>query len=134
MSSADPLFEQATQNRIKAALYNPTRFAHRIMGETMGDFRARAVACALVYDDEQLDGMGLGTEHTFTRAQAADEETREFTPPEAASSEPWRMPSLERHGRQYRHRSPWADAPPVALAAAIVASVAFVLAVIALMT
>lgn len=133
MSSADPLFAQTAQDRIKAALYNPTRFAHRVMGEAMEDFRARAIACALVYDDEQLDGMGLGA--TFTRAQEADEATREFTVPEADEpSEPWRMPSLERHGDQYRHAPPWGDAPPVALAAAIVASVAFVLAVIALMT
>lgn len=55
----DPLFERAAQERIKDALDAPTRFAHRLVGERTEDFRARAVACALVYDDEQLVGMGL---------------------------------------------------------------------------
>lgn len=129
MSSADPLFEQVWQDRISAAIVDPSRFAGlRVTGESMAEFRARAVACALVYDDEQLQKMGL---------LRVPDATREWSPATGAEPDetpcPWRMPALERHGVQYHNRPLWADASPLTLAAAIVASVAFVLAVVALM-
>jgi hypothetical protein len=108
------LLTEPCLRRIIAAIDRPSGFAYQLMGEPLERYRARAIAYALTYDDEELFGMGL----------RPLEPTQEFTPlcsecgkpldghspgGDCPVAEHWRMPSLAAHGEvSYHNRSPWA--------------------------
>lgn len=110
----DAILSDATNGRIQDALYRPELFAHREVGEKVEHFRAKAVANALHYDDEQLRGMGLARPVQATEEFEHEDIIRalnpgigEITPgptivAPGPSPEPFKMPALDRYGEQFK--------------------------------
>lgn len=112
----DAILSDATNGRIQDALYRPELFAHREVGEKAEHFRAKAVANALHYDDEQLRGMGLARPVQATEEFEHEDVIRALNPgigeitrgPTIVSPgppPPEARPSVE--SKMWRWRGPW---------------------------